>query len=419
MVAACSPPSITEKAGNPTLQAARPEEVGLSSDSLNNISPFLQEYIDSAYIAGGVVLISRDNKVIYNKAVGYFDREKTRSLKNDDIFRIASMTKPILTVAVMQLYEQGKIDVNDPVSMYIPSFKDHKVVENFNEKDSTYTTKAANKEITIHHLLTHTSGIAYGFFHPVAGPIYAPFNIIQTWTKDSISLSMNIPKMGKLPLLHEPGDQFTYGLNSDILGYIVEIVSGIPLDEYFAQNIIDPLGMKDTYFFLPEEKANRLVEVWFRGDFTPTTFPESFREDYPIKGFKTYFPGGGGLSGTAIDYLKFASMLLNKGTFDGVKILKPETVNLMMSNQIGDVHLEEGLVQFGYGASLYTNDGPFGRRKGRFSWGGFWQTNFWIDPDREMIVVVMTNAFDTPKFDPFFNGLEEIINNAVVDDVVQ
>lgn len=388
------------------------QQVGFSSDSLKHIDTYLQQYIDSSYILGGVVLVAKDNQVVYHNATGHFDRAKTRTLKTDDIFRIASMTKPIITVAAMQLYEQGKIDVRDPVSKYIPEFRASSIIEKFNKEDSSYTVRAAKNTITIHHLLTHTSGLSYGVFHPVAGPVYSPFQILESWSKDSITLAMNVPRMSKLPLLHEPGEQFSYGINTEVVARIIEIASGMPLNEYLQKNIFTPLGMRDTYFYLPDDKANRLVEVLYRGDFTPTTFPEPFRDDYPIKGRKMYFSGGGGLSSTTSDYYKFASMLLNHGSFQNARVLKPETVRAMMTNQIGDVFVEEGLVKFGYGASVYVNDGLHGKRKGRYSWGGFWQTNFWIDPSRKMVVVIMTNAFDTPRFNQFFDGLEEIINNA-------
>lgn len=385
--------------------------------SLRLIEPYVQQFIDSSFIAGGVVLVARNNKIVYNKAIGFFDRKKTQALKQDDIFRIASMTKPIITVAAMQLYEQGRLDVNDPVSKYIPTFVNSRVLKNFNKEDSSYTTRPAINEVTIHHLLTQTSGLAYGVFHPVAGPIYSSFGITETWTKDSLTLAMNVPKIGQLPLLHEPGEQFTYGINTEVLAYIVEIVSGMPLDKYLEKNIFRPLGMKDTYFYLPEAKAHRLVEVAYTGDRSSSDFPELFRDDYPVNGHKMYFSGGGGLCSSAPDYMRFATALLNKGSFDGIQILKPATVELMMANQIGNVYLEEGVVQFGYGASLYTSNGPFERRAGRYSWGGFWQTNFWIDPARNMVVVIMTNAFDTPRFDPFFSGMEELINHSVATEV--
>lgn len=417
IIAACGNAKTDLPVANAELPVARAEDAGLNTDSLNRLAPYMQQFIDSSYIAGGVVLVSRNNKVVYNEAFGHFDRKKTQTLKTDDIFRIASMTKPIVTVAAMQLYEQGKLDVHDPVSKYIPAFKNPVIVENFSEKDSSYTTRPAKNEITIHHLLTHTSGLAYGVFHPVAGPVYAKFGAVEAWSKDSLTLAMNVPKMGQLPLLHEPGAQFTYGVSTEVLAYIVELVSGMPLDTYFKENIFDPLGMEDTHFYLPAEKAERLVEVWYRGDFTPLTFPESFRDDYPISGRKMYFSGGGGLSSTATDYVKFASALLKKGSFGDTQILKPKTVKLMMTNQIDSLYVEEGMVQFGYGASLFTKDGPYGRKAGRYSWGGFWQTNFWIDPARDMVVVVMTNAFDTPRYGPFFDGIEEIINNAVREEI--
>jgi CubicO group peptidase (beta-lactamase class C family) len=409
----CAQSLIKTESGKNSLDYAKPSKVGMIADSLELVEPFVQKFIDSSYLAGAVVMVSKNNKIVYTNTIGHFNRGKTQAIKEDDIFRIASMTKPIITVAAMQLYEQGKLDVNDPVSKYIPGFREMKIVENFNKKDSSYTTRPAEKEITIHHLLTQTSGLAYGIFHPIAGPVYAPFRVTETWSKDSLSLEMNVKQIAQLPLLHEPGEQFTYGINTEVLARIVEIASGMPLDKYLEEKIYKPLGMNDTYFFLPEEKAHRLVEVWYRGDRKAADFPESFRDDYPVKDHKMYFSGGGGISSTAPDYMKFANTLLNKGSLNGVRILKKETVEKMMSNQIGSVSLEKG-VQFGYGAALHTEDGAFNRKKGRYSWGGFWLTNFWIDPARNMVVVVISNAFDTPRFDPYFNGLDAIVNSAVV-----
>lgn len=384
-------------------------------DSLALIEDHLQWAIDSQFIAGGVALIAKDNKIVYQKAIGYADREKTEPLTTDHIFRMASMTKPIVSVAVMQLVEQGKINTTDPISKYIPEFKNPQVLENFNPDNSTYTTRPAVREITIHHLLTHTSGLGYGSFDPMVGAVYAPFGITEAWTKDSVRLKTNVPKMGKLPLLHDPGTKFTYGVSIDVLGYVVEVVSGMPLDQYLQENIFSPLNMMDTYFYLPVEKAERLVDVWFTKDFDPTGFPEINREDYPVQGFKTYFSGGGGLSSTATDYLKFASAILNHGEGNGNRILKEETIKLMMTNQIDSLYIGEN-TQFGYGGSVHTGDGVLGQKKGRFGWDGFWQTRFWVDPERNMVCIVLTNAIYATKWDQFFNRYEEIVNHAVIEE---
>ena len=407
---ACSAPAETISENNfPTVE---PSTVGMNADSLALLDPYMKWAIDSQFIAGGVMLVAKDNKIVVQKAIGFADREKTEALTTDHIFRLASMTKPIVTMAVMQLYEQGKFNLSDPISMYIPEFKNPVVVENLNPADSTYTTRPAVNEITIHHLLTHTSGIGYGALDPVVGTVYAPFEIVEGWTKDSVLLKTNIPKFGKLPLMHDPGKKFTYGTSIDVLGYLVEILSGMPLDQYLQENIFTPLNMTDTYFYLPEGKKERLVDVWYTGNFDPAAVPASSQDDYPISGYQTYFSGGAGLSGTATDYLKFASALLNKGLGNGNRLLKEETVKLMMSNRIDSLYIGEA-EQFGYGGSVFTGEGPIGQKPGRYSWAGFWQTNFWIDPDRNIVCIILTNVIYPIRWGPFFDRYEEIINHSL------
>lgn len=405
---ACNPPQpITEESWPPV---AAPEAVGMSADTLVLIEQLLQQAIDSQKIAGGVALIARNDQVIYYQSVGFSDRAKSDTLQKTDIFRIASMTKPITTVAIMQLVEQGKLNVTDPVSKFIPEFAGAQVVENFSESDSSYTLRPANTEMTIHHLLTHTSGLAYGVFMPKAGAIYAPFNPIQGWSIDSVFLADNAKVIGRLPLLHDPGTEWTYGISTDVLGRVVEVVGGLPLDVYFQKNIFEPLGMNDTHFFLPEEKASRLVQVWYRSG----TVEESTLgfADYPVTGAKTYFSGGAGLSSTVADYYRFASALLNGGEWQGQRILKPETVALMASNQIEELSLSPG-EQFGYGFAVQTEDGRLGRKKGRYSWGGYWQTTFWVDPSRDLVAILFTNVLPSGIEGALFDRYELLINNAV------
>ena len=411
-ISSCNTPSkdSTDSDTSTSSQNITPESLGLNSDSLALIENHFQWAMDSSFIAGGVALVAKNNQIAFYKAFGFSDRAKTKTLQKDAIFRMASMTKPIASLAVMQLHEQGKLNVADPVSKYIPEFANSQVIENFNPEDGSYSTRPAQNELTIHHLLTHTSGLAYDS-DPVASQVYPPFDIILAISKDSILLENNIPKMGRLPLMHEPGAQFTYGISIDVLGRIIEIVSGLPFDQYLQKNVFEPLGMVDTYFYLPENKYDRLVDVWF----TPEANPDNYLSaDYPIAGAMTYFSGGAGLVSTAMDYLQFASALLNNGKWNGNKVLQEETTKMMMSNQIDSLFQSEG-VKYGYGGSVYETDGPYGRKAGRFSWGGYWQTNYWVDPQRDMITIIMTNARETPRWNELFDGYEQIVNNAVLE----
>lgn len=392
-IVSCTNQAQEDAADTPVvLSAADPGEYGLDTSELKAISDHIQLAIDSQYISGAVAMIAKDDRVILYESFGYSDREQTEPMNREDIFRLASMSKPITSTAIMQLVEQELIGLQDPVSKYIPEFSDMMVIKNFNEADSSYETIPVQNEITIHHLLTHTAGFAYGLFNPVAGPVYHEFGITEAWTTDSVTLAMNIPKFGKLPLMHEPGEAFTYGVNTDVLGYIVEVVSGMPLDEYFSENIFEPLGMDDTYFYLPDDKADRLVDVWFTEDVG------DFPTDYPVQGAKAYFAGGAGLVGTAEDYMRFASALLNKGSLGDVQILKPETVEIMFQNQIGELRLGEGQ-GFGYGGMVMMEEDAEGRNVGYWGWDGFWQTRFRIDPQNDLVLVLMTNSFPPPRLD--------------------
>lgn len=401
-----------EKMENETVVASdvvNPESVGLVADSLDRIREHIQWAIDSQYIAGGVALVARHGKIAWFEAIGFSDSELTDTLRKDDIFRIASMTKPVTTTAVMQLYEQGKLDTKDPVSKYIPEFANSAVLESVNETDSTFTTRSASRAVTIHDLLTHTSGLTYSAPGTGVGKAFARLGVTEAWTKDDVVLAENAKIFAKLPLMHDPGTQFTYGTSIDVLGRVVEVVSGQPLDEYIKEHILSPLGMEDTYFYLPPEKHDRLVDVWY----TPGTNRELYNnDDYPVSGAGTYFAGGAGLSSTAMDYFKFADALRMGGGNEQARILKEETVALMTSNQIDTLHLGEG-EQFGYGFSVFTGDGPFGRKKGRYSWGGFWQTIFWVDPSRDIVAILFTNARETPKWNALFDGFERIVNQSV------
>jgi len=375
----------TRPESSPVLKEASPESAGMSTERLKRIDRMLQSAIDSGWIAGAVGFIARDGKIVYNKAFGVSDIETGKPLKTDDIFRIASQTKAITSIAAMMLFEEGKFLLNDRVSRYIPEFKNPQVLDKFNPKDTTFTTVPAKREITIRDLFTHTSGIDYaGIGSPDMMAIYAKYGIPESFGTDKMVLGEKMKALGKLPLAHQPGERFTYGLNIDVLGYLVEIWSGESLDQYFKKHIFEPLGMNDTYFYLPEEKHSRLVKVNAED---PNHHVKPIPQDevnYPLlKG--TYYSGGAGLSSTVKDYAIFLQMLLNKGEYNGKRLLSRRTVELITSNQIGDLNL--GTDKFGLGFQITTARGQavLGVSEGSFSWGGYFGTIFWADPKEKIV----------------------------------
>ncbi len=322
-------------------------------------------------------------------------------MQTDEIFRIASQTKAITSVAVMMLFEEGKFLLDDPISKYIPSFGHPKVLAEFNPKDSSYTTIAARREITIRDLLTHTSGVDYAQIGSNSmKAIYAKNKIYAGFVYDRLLLADAINKLGTLPLAHQPGEKFTYGLNIDVLGYLVEKISGKSLDQFFKERIFQPLGMNDTYFYLPQSKYSRLATV-YTPDKTQhlvkaneTTFP-GINWDYPLTN-GTYFAGGAGLSSTIKDYATFLQMMLNNGEYNGHRLLSRHTVEIMTMNQIGNLNLDRD--KFGLGFEIATKDGraKLGQTEGSFSWGGFYGTIYWADPKEHMVCLLFVQEWPYP-----------------------
>jgi CubicO group peptidase (beta-lactamase class C family) len=373
---------------SPELKKGSPASVKVSGDRLNRIDKMLQQNIDSGWIAGAVGFIARDGKIIYSKSFGVSDIEKKSPMHTDDIFRIASQTKAITSIAVMMLFEEGKFLLDDPVSKYIPEFAHPNVLDKFNDKDTTFTTVPANREITIRDLLTHTSGINYaGIGSMNMRAIYAKAGIPGGFGTDKMVLGEKIRALGKLPLTHQPGERFTYGLNVDVLGYLVEVLSGENLDHYFHNHIFEPLGMTDTYFYLPSSKFERLVKVNTEDKKHHLMTTPGDLVNYPLIA-GTYYSGGAGLSSTTKDYAIFLQMLLNKGEYNGKRLLSRRTVELITSNQIGDLNL--GRDKFGLGFEITTEYGQakLGISEGSFSWGGYFGTIYWADP-KERLVCLM------------------------------
>ena len=378
----------------PVLTEAKPELAGMSSERLQRLDRVMQEYIDKGYHGSIGVLIARNGKIVHYKAYGYENPDTKAPLKRDAIYRIASQTKAIVSMGLMTLFEEGKFLLDDPVSNYIPSFKNPVVLDKFNEKDSTYTTVPAKQEVTIRHLLTHTSGVSYaGIGTKEAVAIYAKNNIPSGIGTPNYKLADVMGRLGKMPLMHQPGEKWTYGLNTDILGYLIEVLSGQPLDQFLKSRLFDPLGMNDTYFYLPASKHNRLAPLYTE-DSTKTLrtmkTQRGISPDYPKTTNGTYFSGGAGLSSSLQDYAIFLQMLLNGGEYNGKRILSPMTINLILTNQIGDLNV--GQDKFGLGFSL--NSAKSAARlpvpAGAFAWGGYFGTTYWADPKEGVIGLIYT-----------------------------
>lgn len=376
------------------LTKASPESAGMSSAKLEIIGEMIQNSIDEGNIPGAVALIARDGKIVYHKAFGEADAGG-EDLEKDDIFRIASQTKAITATAVMMLWEEGKFQLDEPISKYIPEFKDPQLLVSFEESDSSYTAGSAGSEITIRQLLTHTSGIGYGMIDPDERfkKIYAKAGIIDAFTTRKVSLEENIKKLAKLPLHHKPGEKFTYSEGLDVLGYFVEIISGKSFDEFLNDRIFEPLEMNDTYFYLPESKTHRLVKVQKKEGKNWENFSETAYYDpqYPVKGAKTFFSGGAGLSSTALDYAKFLQMYLNGGRYNGNNLLSPLTVNMILSNHtenlFGGPENFYGLA-FGVVSKKGEEKGGMGS-EGTFDWGGYFNTQYFADPVTDVIGILL------------------------------
>ena len=380
---------------SPVLTEASPESVGVSAERLARIDKMCEEEVANGNVPGIVSLVARNGKIVHWKAYGMAENQTGRKMKRDDIFRIASQSKAITSTAVMILWEEGKFKLDDPISKYIPEFKNQQVLKSFQYSDTTWTGEPVKNEITIRNLLSHTSGIGYGI---IDGDerfkmIYAKAGVTDLFTTEKITIAESVKKLAKLPLHHNPGESFTYSEGLDVLGYFIEVVSGMPFDEFLKTHIFDPLGMNDTRFYFPDEKANRLVAVQQKVNGNWEKYPVTFYDtDYPVKGAKSFFSGGAGLSSTAKDYATFLQMYLNGGEYNGVRILSRTTVDVILSNQLGDIRGDKSDSQFGLAFGLLTqigqNKGGNGSA-GTFDWGGYFNTQYFADPIENVIGIIM------------------------------
>ena len=394
------------------LQSVNPETEGLSSERLKQINANINQWIKEEQLNGTTAIILRNGKIVYQKAFGFANKQQNIPMKIDHIFRIASMTKPIISVAAMMLYEDGKFLLTDPISKFIPEFKNPVVLDKYNANDTSYTTVPAKREITMRDILSHTSGIGYAQIGSgTANAIYYKNKINGGIGTPYSTLKDVITRLAKLPLFIQPGEDFLYGLNTDVLGYLVEVISGMSLDKYLQQKIFDPLGMKDTYFFLPKEKQARLVSLYTQSNQSQLRVQDSlislngtFSRDFPKTPNGTYFSGGAGLNSTAYDYSLFGQMLLNGGELNGKRILSPATIQIMASNQIGDDLMwgdTNKARRFGLGFGILTN---YAERAmmipaGSYGWDGMFASHFWVDLKNKMVVVFMRNIWPTEHWD--------------------
>ena len=397
------------------LPAVAPSDVGLSEARLGRLEGVVQGYVDDQAIGGAVTLIARKGGQAHVRSYGMASRASGTPMRPDTIFRIASMTKPITSVAVMMLYEEGRFKLNDPVGQYLPALASLDVLTPGDGGDGPYRRVPARRPVTIRHLLTHTSGIGYRFLgdlgasatQRVLSELYRDAGVADGLAEHDGTIEGLVTALGQLPLLHEPGAAFSYGLSDDVLGRLVEILSGVTFDAFLRTRLFEPLGMHDTYFYLSAAKADRLASLYAPNaagglDEVEGTVEGThliYSATYSTGEHRTNFSGGAGLSSTVYDYARFLQMLLNGGAIDGVRILSPVTVDLMTTDHIGDIPtgsvVQPGSAGFGLGFAIRGRPGADGEigSEGAYYWSGFFNTTFWVDPTEELIGILMTQIF--------------------------
>ena len=397
------------------------ENSRIDLERLKVVEELLTDDINNNKIPGAVVLVGNEKGIVYQKAFGVKNPLTNEKYATDDIFRIASMTKAITSVAVLKLWEDGKINLDDPIEKYIPKFKDAKILETFNDKDSSYTSKPSTKKITIRQLLTHTSGIGYDFIdgNPSIKAIFHKKkqsfmkNGVMCFCDEDVTIGEAIRNLADVPLHHEPGEKFTYSMGLDVLGYMIEIVSGKKLDVFYHEEIFEPLDMNDTYFYLPDSKKERLVPVQTKKDNNWVIFEDDrFNENYPVEGKRKFFAGGCGLSSTVEDYYKFLSVFLNNGKYKGKSFIGKQTNDLIFQNQLPE--------SFGFGIGLALGivlekdlkSGGTGTA-GTLLGGGYWNTSCFTDPNDKVIGIIFKQTQKIP------DNSSNLFKRAVVSSIVK
>jgi CubicO group peptidase (beta-lactamase class C family) len=411
------------------LPRARPEELGFSAERLDSMDKFYADKVDKGAMAGIVILIARHGKIAHFSAVGYSNIETKQKLETNSIFRLFSMTKPITSVALMTLYEEGDFQLNDPVSKYLPEFTNLRVVRNPN--GPVNDTEPLDRPLTIQDIMRHTAGFTHGWPYDVYNDQYTSANVLSI----DVTLAEVVSKLSKIPLHYQPGTKWEYGVGPDIQARLVEVLSGMPFDTFLETRLFRPLDMKDTGFWVPANKAKRLVAVhWEKsGHLVPLDdvngYPEkwggylaspaiinSYTVNHRRKG------GSGGLVGTAEDYWRFAQMMLDGGALDGVRILSPRTVHYMTRDHLGTIRIElpNGRPSghgFGLGFGVVKDPALEGdmTSEGTFFWAGAAGTLFWVDPKEDFVVVAMVQNMNVPAMESLGPQIRTLVYSALVE----
>lgn len=395
-----------------------PEKVGFSTDRLERVRPVMQAYVDQKKLPGVITLVSRRGKVVHFERFGLMDIEANKPMQADTIFRIYSMTKPITCVAMMMLYEEGRFQLDDPISKFIPAFADVKVFGKTN--DGKIKLSDLEREITIRDLMTHTSGLTYGSFE--ASPVAAMYQEAGLFNR-ARTLQENVQELVKLPLVNQPGTVWRYSVSTDVLGHLVELIADMPFDAFLEQRIFAPLHMTDSGFYVPKEKIDRFAALYSPADngrLELTDPPATGEYSKP----PSLFSGGGGLVSTTTDYLQFAQMVLNGGELDGTRLLGRKTIEFMTTNHIPDqlmpLQIAHDWVLHGYGYGLgfgvimnVAQSQVLGSSN-ISGWGGAASTHFWIDPKEELLGIIMTQLSPIYYY-PIEQQFKVLIYQALVD----
>lgn len=398
------------------LPRALPETVGMSTARLARIGPLLREAVDSAKVAGIVTLVARDGKLVAVDSAGYLDREDRTPMRSQAIFRLASMSKAVTSVAAMILVEEGRLLLTDPVARYIPEFRTMRVAVNPGTDSARF--ESARRGMTVRDLLTHRSGITYGFADGPVARMYRDSGVSDGIALDNLTNAENARRIARLPLVSQPGSRYNYSLSTDVLGRVVEVASGLAFDRFLEQRLFQPLRMDDTFFWVPDDRTARIATPYLTdstGALTLMADPIARRGNVAMggkgsRGSQRLFSGGAGLFGTTGDYARFLQMLLNQGELDGVRILGPKTVELLTAtNQLGDLTTKtiDAGVGFSLGFSLVLDPGLTGSptSAGTYAWGGAYGTSFWVDPKERLVIVLMQQnpTMDRRVRDRFLN----------------
>ena len=415
--------AIAGAAAGQDLRVGSAAQVGMAPERLARITTTLNGMVDRGRLAGAVTLVARNGKVVFHEAVGHRDIEKNVTMTTDTLFRIASMTKAVTSVAVMMLVEEGRVHLDDPVSRFIPAFEKAMVaVPPPPGAPAAFAAvgpgKAPARPITIRHLLTHTAGISYGSGNPFEAD-YRAADVIGWYFADKDEpIAATVERLAALPLDSQPGERYVYGFNTDILGVVVEKVSGQSLADFMQGRIFSPLKMTDTAFYVDATDAGRLATVYgiAKAGAPVARSPEpGTGQGHYVAGPRKSYSGGAGLVSTASDYARFLQMLLNGGVLDGARLLSPKTVELMTSNHVGSLYLS-GTFGFGLGFEITEHVGRSGRpgSVGEYGWGGAYHTKFWVDPVEKLLVVFMTQLLPAAGSDAHVT-LRQLVYSAIID----